>query len=98
MIWERDLGIVHKLLVSPASRTALVSGKALAGGIRAIVQAVIITWSLACIGVHLRVELVSIVGVVRVVVLGSALFATFSLDIACVVKTRGNGSWGSASC
>ena len=28
VIWERDLGIIHKLLVSPASRTALVLGKA----------------------------------------------------------------------
>ena len=35
VIWERDLGIVHKLLVSPAPRGALVLGKALAGGGRA---------------------------------------------------------------
>jgi ABC-2 type transport system permease protein len=88
VIWERDLGIVHKLLVSPASRTALVSGKALAGGVRAIVQAVIVTLVAALIGIHLRVDLVSIVEVVAVVVLGSALFATFSLDIACLVKSR----------
>jgi len=32
VIWERDLGIVHKLLVSPASRVALVLGKALSAG------------------------------------------------------------------
>jgi ABC-2 type transport system permease protein len=88
VIWERDLGIVHKLLVSPASRTALVSGKALAGGVRAVVQAVIVTLAAAAIGVHLRVDLISILGVVAIVVLGSALFATFSLNIACVVKSR----------
>src|SRR5262249_27999916 len=28
VVWERDLGIVHKLLVSPASRASLVFGKA----------------------------------------------------------------------
>lgn len=88
VIWERDLGIVHKLLVSPASRTALVSGKALAGGIRAVVQAVIVTLAAAAIGIHLRVDLISILGVVAIVILGSALFATFSLNIACVVKSR----------
>lgn len=88
VIWERDLGIVHKLLVSPASRTALVSGKALAGGLRAVVQAVIVTLVAAAIGIHLRVDLVSIVEVVAIVVLGSALFATFSLDIACLVRSR----------
>ena len=88
VIWERDLGIVHKLLVSPASRTALVSGKALAGGLRAIVQAVIVTLVAALIGIHLRVDLVSILEVIAIVVLGSALFATFSLDIACLVRSR----------
>jgi ABC-2 type transport system permease protein len=88
VIWERDLGIVQKLLVSPAPRSALVSGKALAGGVRSIAQAVIVTLVAALIGVHLRVDLLSILAVVAIVVLGSALFATFSLDIACIVKSR----------
>src|ERR1700722_18791153 len=30
VIWERDLGIIHKLLVSPAPRSTLVLGKAIA--------------------------------------------------------------------
>ena len=34
VIWERDLGIVHKFLASPTPRTALVLGKALAAGMR----------------------------------------------------------------
>lgn len=38
VIWERDLGIIHKLLVSPASRASLVVGKALSSGVRSIVQ------------------------------------------------------------
>jgi ABC-2 type transport system permease protein len=41
-IWERDLGIVHRLLVSPASRTALIIGKQVSSGIRGLSQAVII--------------------------------------------------------
>src|SRR5580658_4592077 len=32
VIWERDLGIVHKLLTSPTPRAALVLGKALSAG------------------------------------------------------------------
>ena len=39
VIWERDLGLVHKLLVSPVSRAALVLGKALSAGVRALSQA-----------------------------------------------------------
>jgi ABC-2 type transport system permease protein len=42
IIWERDLGIVHKFLVSPTPRSALVLGKAFSAGVRAISQAVII--------------------------------------------------------
>ena len=88
VIWERDLGLIHKLLASPASRTSLVFGKALAGGARALVQAVIVYIASIAIGVHVRLDIPSIVAVAFVVVLGSSLFATFSLVIACLVRTR----------
>lgn len=39
VIWERDLGILHRYMVSPASRIALVLGKALSAGVRALSQA-----------------------------------------------------------
>ena len=42
IIWERDLGIVHKFLVSPTPRAALVLGKALSAGVRSVSQAVIV--------------------------------------------------------
>jgi ABC-2 type transport system permease protein len=88
VIWERDLGIVHKLLVSPASRGALVLGKALSAGLRALAQAVIIVLLTALMGVDLKYDVVSLLGVALVVVLGGALFSTFSFIIACLVKTR----------
>src|SRR5947209_1061895 len=43
IIWERDLGIIHKFLASPTPRAALVLGKALAAGVRGLAQAVIIS-------------------------------------------------------
>ena len=88
VIWERDLGLVHKLLVSPASRASLVLGKALAGGARALVQAVIVYAAALAIGIGLRLDPLSIAAVALVVVLGSALFAAFSLVIACIVRSR----------
>ena len=88
VIWERDLGVLHKYLVSPASRLALVSGKALAGGLRALVQAVVVYIVAALIGVHLRLGVLELLGVAVAVVLGAAGFATFSLIIACLVRTR----------
>jgi ABC-2 type transport system permease protein len=88
VIWERDLGVLHKYLVSPASRSALVTGKALAGGLRSLVQAAMIYVTALVIGIHLRLDPLSLIGVCLVVVLGSAAFATFSLVIACLVRTR----------
>ena len=88
VIWERDLGLVHKLLASPAARSALVLGKALAGGARALVQALIVYLAAIAIGVRVRLEPGPVVAVAIVLVLGSSLFATFSLVIACLVRSR----------
>ncbi|WP_321937780.1 ABC transporter permease [Paraburkholderia sp. J8-2] len=88
VIWERDLGIVHKLLASPTPRAALVLGKSLGGGVRTLVQAAVVMVLALAIGVHLRVDPVSIAGVAFFVVLGAAVFSSFSLIIACIVKTR----------
>ncbi len=88
IIWERDLGIVHKFLVSPTPRAALVLGKALSAGVRGLSQAVIVYVLAALLGVEMRWEAGALLGVAAVVILGSALFSTFSLIIACLVKTR----------
>src|SRR6202035_2125810 len=42
LIWERDLGIVHKFLVSPAPRTALVLGRAISSTVRSICQMLLV--------------------------------------------------------
>jgi len=88
VIWERDLGIVHKLLASPTPRTSLVLGKALGGGVRALVQAVVVLGLAVLMGVHLQWHLLGLCGAVLLVLLGAMLFSTFSLCIACIVKTR----------
>ncbi len=88
VIWERDLGIVHKMLASPAPRAALVLGKAGAAGVRGLPQAVIIYVLAALLGVRLSVHPGGLLCVVALVVLGSAVFSTFSLIVACLVKTR----------
>lgn len=88
IIWERDLGIVHKLLVTPASRTALVLGKAVAAGLRGLVQAVVVYLVALALNIGIRWDVSAIVSVALAVFLGSCIFATFSLVIACIVKTR----------
>ena len=88
MIWERDLGVVHKLLVSPARRSSLVFGKAVSAGFRGLVQAAVIYLIALVMHISIRLEPLAIVGVLATVLLGSGLFSTFSLIIACIVKTR----------
>jgi ABC-2 type transport system permease protein len=88
VIWERDMGILQKFLASPVPRSALVLGKALSAGVRALVQAAIVYALALALGVQLNGNPLALLGVLAAVLLGAALFATFSLIIACLVKTR----------
>jgi ABC-2 type transport system permease protein len=88
IIWERDLGVLQKFLVSPAARSALVLGRALASGVRGLSQALIVFALAFLLGVELRLGILPIAGVIVTIVLGSAIFCTFSLIVACMVKTR----------
>jgi len=88
IIWERDLGIIHKMLVSPAQRSSFVYGKAASAGFRAMVQTCIIYVVALCLRIQLQWKLFSILGVLIAAMLGAAVFATFSFVIACLVKSR----------
>ncbi|MGD0204877.1 MAG: ABC transporter permease, partial [Dehalococcoidia bacterium] len=88
VIWERDLGIIHKFLATPTPRTALVLGKALAAGLRGLTQGLIVYVLALLLGVKVDWAPWALLGVVVLVLLGAALFSTFSLIIACLIKTR----------
>ncbi len=88
IIWERDLGIIHKFLVSPTPRSALVLGKALSAGVRALSQGLIVYLLCILVGVKLTWSPASLAGVAAIIVLSAGFFSTFSLIIACIVKTR----------
>ena len=88
VIWERDLGILHKMLVSPTPRSALVLGRALSSGVRGLSQGVVVYAIAAMLGVDLSVSFGSVLGVIVAVMVGAAIFSTFSLIAACIVKTR----------
>src|SRR5919202_3986909 len=88
IIWERDLGVIHKFLASPTPRVALVLGKALAAGVRSLSQVVLIYILALLLGVEINLNPLSILGIVLIVLLGAACFSLFSIGIACLVKTR----------
>jgi ABC-2 type transport system permease protein len=88
IIWERDAGVLTKLLVTPTPRAALVTGKAFAAGIRALSQAIVILVLAAILGVGLSANPLRLLGVVVVVVLGAAFFSCLSMTIAGLVLSR----------
>jgi ABC-2 type transport system permease protein len=88
IIWERDAGVLTKLLVTPTPRAALVTGKAFAAGVRSLAQAVVILVLAAVLGVGLSVNPLHLLGVVVVLVLGSAFFSCLSMTIAGLVLSR----------
>lgn len=88
LIWERDMGILNKILVTPAPRVALVVGRAIAAGVRSLSQIFIIYLLSYFLGVHLRWSFFALLGVIASVMLGGAIFSTLSLIVASLVKKR----------
>ncbi|GGX32748.1 ABC transporter permease [Streptomyces chartreusis] len=88
IIWERDAGVLNKLLVTPTPRSALITGKAFAAGVKALIQAVVVIVIAALLGVALTWNPLKLLGVAVVVVLGSAFFACLSMTIAGIVLSR----------
>lgn len=88
IIWERDAGILNKLLVTPTPRSALITGKAFAAGVKSLIQAVVVILIAAVLGVALTWNPLKLLGVLLIVVLGSGTFACLSMSIAGIVLTR----------
>ncbi|HTR33369.1 MAG TPA: ABC transporter permease [Gaiellaceae bacterium] len=88
IIWERDAGVLTKLLVTPTPRSALILGKAFSAGIRAVAQVIVVLIVSALLGVALTWNPINILGAMLVVLLGSAFFACLSMTIAGIVLKR----------
>ncbi len=88
IIWERDAGVLTKLLVTPTPRSALILGKSFSAGIRALAQVVVILVLSAVLGVSLDANPLHILGSFVVVMLGSAFFSCLSMTVAGIVLKR----------
>ena len=88
IIWERDAGVLTKLMVTPTPRSALIAGKAFAAGVRSVVQAVVVPILSALLGVGLTGNPLRLLGAMAAVVLGSAFFSCLSMSIAGVALSR----------
>ncbi|TVZ07159.1 multidrug ABC transporter permease [Trebonia kvetii] len=88
IIWERDAGVLTKLMVTPTPRSALITGKAFASGVRSLVQGVMIVIIAALLGVSLTANPLRLIGAALVLALGSAFFSCLSMSIAGLVVAR----------
>ena len=88
IVWERDVGLLTKLLSTPSSRLSVVVGKALAAGVRGIFMGVMLFGLALIIGVNVRFDPLDVAGVFFVVVLFAMCFASLSMTLASFLKTR----------
>ncbi|MBO9358131.1 MAG: ABC transporter permease [Thermomicrobium sp.] len=88
IIWERDAGILQKILVLPVPRASFVTGKALGAGLRALLQAAVVVTVALLLQVRFHLDLVSLVTCALAVLLGAGVFASLSMLLATLLKTR----------
>jgi ABC-2 type transport system permease protein len=88
IVWERDVGLLTKLLSTPSPRASIVVGKALASAVRGVFQGIVILALAIIIGVNLRFDILDVAGVFIVAVLLAMCFSSLSMVLASFLKTR----------
>jgi len=88
IIWERDSGVLTKLLVTPTPRSAFIIGKCFSSGIRALAQVFVVLVLAAILGVSLTANPIHIIGALVIVMLGASFFSCLSMTVAGVVLRR----------
>ncbi len=78
IVWDREFGFLREMLVAPASRASLVTGKTLGGATVAALQGTIMLALAPLIGVHLTVALVfEVIGLELVMAIALTSFGVF---------------------
>ena len=88
MVWERESGILKKLLVTPLSKYATVIGRSMSSGVRSVFQIFIIVPIALLIGVHIIPNPLYFLGAIAVIFFASGGFAAISVLIASLMKSR----------
>jgi len=88
IIWERESGILKKLVASPAPKSAIVIGRSFAAGARATFQMLFIIPFAMLIGVKVLLNPLYLLIAIALVFVASAGFAALSIMIASILKSR----------
>lgn len=88
IIWDKDQGVLQKLIALPVPRLAFVTGKALSAGIRAISQVLIIILLALIIGIKIQWSFTGIILSILTIICGAVFFSSLSMSLAAIVKSK----------
>jgi len=88
IIWERDAGVLTKLMVTPTPRSALITGKAFASGVRSLIQGLVVLVIAAILGVSFTDNPLNLIAALVILAVGSAFFSCLSMTLAGIVVAR----------
>ncbi len=86
--WDKDSGILAKLMVTPTSRGSIIVGKALSAGVRGLLQSIVIVFIALLMGVTFAFGILNILGIILIIVLASTCFASLSIVFASFLRKR----------
>jgi ABC-2 type transport system permease protein len=86
--WDKDSGILAKLMATPTSRGSIVLGKGLSAGVRGIVQSAVIIVLAIPLGVTFDFTPINILGVIGIIILAATCFACLSIVFASLLRRR----------
>lgn len=88
IIWDRDSGVLTKVMATPTPRQAIVAAKALAAGARSLAPVLVIIPVAMVMGVSVTLHPLRILGAATALVLGAGFFACLSITLAGLARTR----------
>lgn len=88
IIWERDAGILTKVMVTPTPRAAIVMAKAFAAGLRGLAPVVVLVPVALLLGVGITVNPLKLIAAAAALMLSAGFFSCLSMAIAGVAQTR----------
>lgn len=88
IIWERDAGILTKVMVTPTPRAAIIMAKAFAAGLRGFAPVVVLVPVALLLGVEITVNPLKLLAAAVALVLSGGFFACLSMAIAGIAQTR----------
>lgn len=88
MVWERENGILKKLLVTPSSQYSIVVGRSMASGVRSVLQVLMIIPIAALVGVKFIPNPLYFLLALVIIFFASGGFAAISILVASFFKTR----------